>query len=54
MSNYLAQRLIHHERITVHPRSELTSARGEDRLTPSRGEMGSGTQTSSWRPAGCS
>jgi thioredoxin reductase (NADPH) len=33
MSSYLAQRLIHHERITVHPRSELTSARGEDRLT---------------------
>lgn len=33
MSTYLAQRLIHHERITVHPRSELTSARGEDRLT---------------------
>jgi thioredoxin reductase (NADPH) len=33
MSNYLAQRLVHHERITVHPRSELTSAGGEDRLT---------------------
>jgi thioredoxin reductase (NADPH) len=33
MSSYLAQRLIHHERITVHPRSELTSARGKDRLT---------------------
>jgi thioredoxin reductase (NADPH) len=33
MSSYLAQRLIHHERITVHPRSELISARGEDRLT---------------------
>jgi thioredoxin reductase (NADPH) len=33
MSNYLTQRLTHHERITVHPRSELTSARGEDRLT---------------------
>jgi thioredoxin reductase (NADPH) len=33
MSSYLAQRLIHHERITVHRRSELTSARGDDRLT---------------------
>jgi thioredoxin reductase (NADPH) len=33
MSSYLAQRLIHHERITVHPRSELTSVGGEDRLT---------------------
>jgi thioredoxin reductase (NADPH) len=33
MSSYLAQRLTHHERITVHPRSELTAARGEDRLT---------------------
>jgi thioredoxin reductase (NADPH) len=33
MSSYLAQRLIHHDRITVHPRSQLTSVRGEDRLT---------------------
>jgi thioredoxin reductase (NADPH) len=33
MSSYLAQRLIHDERITVHPRSELISVRGEDRLT---------------------
>lgn len=33
MSSYLAQRLISHERITVHSRSRLTSARGEDRLT---------------------
>ncbi|MEU0563686.1 FAD-dependent oxidoreductase [Dactylosporangium sp. NPDC006015] len=33
MSDYLAQRLLHHERITVHPRSELTGARGGDRLT---------------------
>ncbi|WP_426513755.1 FAD-dependent oxidoreductase [Dactylosporangium sp. McL0621] len=33
MSSYLAQRLTHHERITVHPRSELAAARGEDRLT---------------------
>jgi thioredoxin reductase (NADPH) len=33
MSSYLAQRLIHHERITVHPRSELTAARGGERLT---------------------
>jgi thioredoxin reductase (NADPH) len=33
MSSYLAQRLTHHERIAVHPRSELTAARGADRLT---------------------
>jgi len=33
MSTYLAQRLLNHERITVHPRAQLTSARGEDRLT---------------------
>jgi thioredoxin reductase (NADPH) len=33
MSRYLAQRLTHHERIAVHRRSELTSARGEERLT---------------------
>jgi thioredoxin reductase (NADPH) len=33
MSSYLAQRLSHHERITVHPRSQLTAARGKDRLT---------------------
>jgi thioredoxin reductase (NADPH) len=33
MSSYLAQRLIHHERITVHPRSQLISARGDERLT---------------------
>jgi thioredoxin reductase (NADPH) len=33
MSSYLARRLLHHERITVHPRSELTAVRGEDRLT---------------------
>jgi thioredoxin reductase (NADPH) len=33
MSSYLAQRLVHHERITVHPRSELTAASGDDRLT---------------------
>ena len=33
MSSYLAQRLLHHDRITVHPRSELVSARGGDRLT---------------------
>jgi thioredoxin reductase (NADPH) len=33
MSSYLAQRLLHDEKITVHPRSELTCARGEDRLT---------------------
>jgi thioredoxin reductase (NADPH) len=33
MSNYLAQRLTHHERITVHPRSELSEVHGADRLT---------------------
>jgi thioredoxin reductase (NADPH) len=33
MSSYLAQRLNHHERITVHPRSQLTSVAGADRVT---------------------
>ena len=33
MSSYLAQRLTHHDRITVHPRSHLTSAGGEKRLS---------------------
>ena len=33
MSNYLAQRLSHHERITVHPRSELSAVEGTTRLT---------------------
>ena len=33
MSNYLAQRLTHHERITVHPRSELSAVHGTNRLT---------------------
>src|SRR5215475_13872474 len=33
MSTYRAQRLTHHERITVHPRSELTAVDGTDRLT---------------------
>ncbi|MFI7586711.1 FAD-dependent oxidoreductase [Spongisporangium articulatum] len=32
MSNYLTQRLLHHERITVHPRSELSRVEGADRL----------------------
>jgi thioredoxin reductase (NADPH) len=32
MSHYLAQRLTHHERITVHPRSELSAVRGTNRL----------------------
>jgi thioredoxin reductase (NADPH) len=32
MSNYLAQRLTHHERIVLHPRSELSAVRGETRL----------------------
>jgi thioredoxin reductase (NADPH) len=33
MSNYLAQRLTHHERITVHPRAELSAVHGTNRLT---------------------
>jgi thioredoxin reductase (NADPH) len=32
MSNYLAQRLTHHERVTVHPGSELCGAHGTSRL----------------------
>jgi thioredoxin reductase (NADPH) len=33
MSSYLAQRLAHHDRITVHPRSHLTSVKGDKRLS---------------------
>ena len=33
MSSYLAQRLAHHDRITVHPRSQLTAVEGDGRLT---------------------
>ena len=33
MSSYLAQRLAHHDRITVHPRSHLTSVKGEKRVS---------------------
>jgi thioredoxin reductase (NADPH) len=33
MSSYLAQRLAHHGRITIHPRAHLTSVEGNDRLT---------------------
>ena len=33
MSNYLAQRLLHDERITVHPRSELCGVHGTNRLS---------------------
>jgi thioredoxin reductase (NADPH) len=33
MSSYLAQRLAHHDRISVHPRSHLTAANGEKRLS---------------------
>jgi thioredoxin reductase (NADPH) len=33
MSSYLAQRLAHHDRITVHPRSHLTSVEGDARVT---------------------
>lgn len=32
MSNYLAQRLTHHERIKIHPRSELVAVHGSPRL----------------------
>jgi thioredoxin reductase (NADPH) len=32
MSNYLAQRLTHHERVTIHPRSELLDVHGTSRL----------------------
>jgi thioredoxin reductase (NADPH) len=32
MSNYLAQRLTHHERVFVHPRSELSAVHGAGRL----------------------
>jgi thioredoxin reductase (NADPH) len=33
MSNYLAQRLTHHERVTIHPRSELSAVDGTGRLS---------------------
>src|SRR5690242_7049359 len=33
MSAYLAQRLTHHERVTVHPRAELSAVSGATRLT---------------------
>ncbi|WP_329484562.1 NAD(P)/FAD-dependent oxidoreductase [Kribbella sp. NBC_01484] len=33
MSTYLEQRIAHHERITVHPQSQLTSVAGADRVT---------------------
>ena len=33
MSSYLAQRLAYHDRITVHPRSQLTAVEGDGRLT---------------------
>jgi thioredoxin reductase (NADPH) len=33
MSNYLAQRLTHHERVTIHPRSELCQVHGTSRLS---------------------
>jgi thioredoxin reductase (NADPH) len=33
MSNYLAQRLTHHERITVHPCCELSAVHGSSRLS---------------------
>ena len=44
MSNYLAQRLTHHERIVVHPRSELSASAG--RRPAERGELaGAGAQS---------
>ncbi|GIF75022.1 cyclic nucleotide-binding domain-containing thioredoxin-disulfide reductase [Asanoa siamensis] len=33
MSNYLAQRIAHHERVTVHPRAELSGVHGTSRLS---------------------
>jgi thioredoxin reductase (NADPH) len=33
MSTYLAQRLTHHERVTVHPRAELFAVHGTNRLS---------------------
>jgi thioredoxin reductase (NADPH) len=33
MSKYLAQRLTHHERVTVHPHSELSAVNGTGRLS---------------------
>ena len=33
MSKYLAQRFTHHERVTVHPRSELSAVEGTSRLS---------------------
>jgi len=33
MSNYLARRLSHHDRITVHPRTHLTSVSGDQRVS---------------------
>jgi thioredoxin reductase (NADPH) len=33
MSNYLAQRLTHHDRIILHPRSELSAVHGTSRLS---------------------
>ena len=33
MSSYLAQRIAHHDRITVHPRSQLTSVAGAKRVS---------------------
>ena len=33
MSTYLEQRIAHHERITVHPQSQLTAVAGADRVT---------------------
>ena len=33
MSNYLAQRLSHHQRVTIHPRCELSEVHGTGRLS---------------------
>ena len=48
MSSYLAQRLAHHERITIHPRSQLTVRRG--RRPPDRTHLARPAQAAG-RPA---
>ena len=55
MSSYLARRLVHHDRITVHPRSHLTSVDGREASV--RGHLArraAGRRTSGSKPAGCS
>ena len=55
MSSYLAQRLTHHDRITIHPRAHLTSVEGDepsDRAHLAR--RAPATATSGSRQADCS